>query len=143
MTGGSAGPRSSANEEARPRSRLDLPDVAIELLEIVAYLTAADGPLTATDGSWSWHERLLLKAKERLELIDSYLRGRVTFFAAGKDRGYEFFDSDVKVASAALDTGRAALRVVETVLARRLPSERDIETMGDAALRVCALLDAL
>ncbi len=123
--------------------RPDLPDVSTELLEIVAYLTATDGPLTATEGSWRWHERLLLKAKERLEVIDGYLRGRVTFFAAGKDRGYEFFDSDVKVASAALDTGRAAMYVVDTVLAGHLPSEHDIETMGDAALRICALLDAL
>lgn len=143
VTGRSAGQTPSAQEKARAQLRLDLPHVSTELLQIVAYLTATDGPLTATEGSWSWHERLLLKAKERLEIVDGFLRGRVAFFAAGKDRGYEFFDSDVKVASAALDTGRAAMRVVDTVLAGHLPSESDIETMGDATLRIYALLDAL
>jgi len=131
-----------AHEKALAQLRMHLPDVATELLTIVGYLTAADGPLAASDRlSSGWHERLLLKAMERLELIDSYLRGRVAFFIAGKDHGYDFFGSDLEVAAAALDTCRATTLVVETLLSGRLPSECEAAWMGDAALRIYAALE--
>jgi hypothetical protein len=140
-TGGRAEQSHLAHEKALAQLRMHLPDVATELLTIVGYLTAADGPLAESDRLLSWHERLLLKAMERLELIDGYLRGRVAFFVAGKDRGYDFFGSDLEVAAAALDTCRATTRVVETLLSGRLPSECEAAWMGDAALRIYTALE--
>jgi hypothetical protein len=131
-----------AGEKVLAQLRLDLPDVAAEVLAIVGYLTAADGPLAASNHLQGWHRRLLLKALERLEVIDGYLRGRVAFFVAGKDRGYDFFGSDLAVATAALDTCRAATLVVETVLAGHLPPEGEVGAMGDAALRIYAALES-
>ena len=130
-----------AHEKALAQLRMHLPDVATELLTIVGYLTTADGPLAASDGLLGWHERLLLKAMERLEVIDGYLRGRVAFLVAGKDHGYDFFGSDLEVAAAALDTCRATTLVVETLLSGRLPSECEAAWMGDAALRIYAALE--
>lgn len=69
----------------RVLAKLELPDAAAELLAIVRFLTAPDGPLQqpATDGTSSpWQERVLLKAQERVAVIDHFLRGRVAFFAA-------------------------------------------------------------
>jgi uncharacterized NAD-dependent epimerase/dehydratase family protein len=48
-----------------------LPDAAVELLAMVRFLTAPDGPLrqlAATGLSSPWHERVLLKAQERVKL---------------------------------------------------------------------------
>jgi hypothetical protein len=126
--------------------RLDLPDAAIELLAIVRYITAIDGPLQSAPDTGRlspWHERVLLKAIERLDVIDSYLRGRVAFFAAGKDHGYGSFDCDLALAGAALDNCRADTSVVGALLARRLPTAWEFERMGDTALRIYPTLQAI
>ena len=134
--------------EAGPaRSRLEVPDAATELLAIVRYITAGDGPLQSTpDGTGHlspWHERVLLKAMERLEVIDAYLRGRVAFFVAGKDHGYGPFHGELELAGAALDNCRADTSVVEAVLAGRLPTTWEFKLMGDTALRIYPVLEAI
>jgi hypothetical protein len=133
--------------EAEPSpSRLELPDAATELLAIVRYITADDGPLQTTPdpGDLSpWHERALLKALERLEVIDHYLRGRVAFFVAGKDHGYGSFDEELDLAGAALDVCRAAARVVDVLLAGRLPTEPELEAMSGTTEKVYPALKAL
>lgn len=146
--GSPAAPHEGAGQDRRehesaplPR-RLDLPDASTELLAIIAYLTAVDGPLGASSGLLLWHERLLLKAQERLEAIDGYLRGRVAFLVAGRDHGYDFFAVDLEIAAAALDTCRATTLVVKTLLAGRLPSDREVALMGETALRIYAVLES-
>lgn len=140
-TNGRAEQSHLAHDKALAQLRMCLPDVATELLAIVGYLTAADGPLAASDRLLGWHERLLRKAMERLEVMNGYLRGRVAFFVAGKDRGYDFYGSDLEVAAAALDACRATTLVVETLLSGRLPSECEAAWMGDAALKIYAALE--
>ena len=134
--------------EAGPaRARLEVPEAATELLAIVRYITARDGPLQSTPDNAGhlspWHERALLKAMERLEVIDAYLRGRVAFFVAGKDHGYGPFDEELELAGAALDNCRAATSVVEALIAGRLPTTWEFELMADTALRIYPALDAI
>jgi hypothetical protein len=133
-------------DEAGLRSpRLELPDAADELLAMVRYVTADDGPLRATldPGELSpWHERELLKALERLEVIDHFLRGRVAFFVAGKDHGYGPFEGQLEVAGVALDTCRATARVVDALLAGRLPTEPEHDAMTATSERLYAALKA-
>ena len=127
--------------------RLDLAHGATELLAIVAYINADDGPLQTPPGSTGrlspWHERLLLKAGERLEVIDTFLRSRVAFFVAGKNRGYYAPERELELAGAALDTCRATASVVDALLAGRAPSEREFESMSATALKVYPALEAL
>lgn len=119
--------------------RLELPEVSDELLAIVRYLTAPDGPLTQlpeTGGVSPWHERLLRKAAERLALIDTYLRGRFAFFVAAEDGGFGTFEREAELAGAALDNCRAVSIVVESLLAGDLPTAAEYDAMGDTALRI-------
>jgi len=140
--------RAGLEREAGPaRSRLAVPDAATELLAIARYITASDGPLqSAPDDTGHlspWHERVLLKAMERLEVIDAYLRGRVAFFIAGKDRGYGPFAGELELAGAALDNCRADTLVVEALIAGRLPTAWEFESMGETALRIYPALEAV
>ena len=132
--------------DAVARRRLDSAHCAGELLAIVAYITSGDGPLqalTTPGGAVSpWHQRLLLKAAERVDIIDAYLRGRVAFLIAGKDRGYYAPEGELDLAGVVLDTCRAAASVVEALLDARLPSRREFETMSAAALTINPALDA-
>ena len=134
-------------DEAGPRRlRLELPDAARELLSIVGFVAADDGPLRATPdpGTLSpWHQEALKTALERLEVIDHYLRGRVAFFVAGKDHGYAPFEGELELARRALDTCRVVARVVDALLAGRWPTDRDLDTMPEAADRLQPALDAL
>jgi hypothetical protein len=130
----------------RVLARLELPDAAEELLAMVRFLTAGDGPLQqlATTGvSSPWHERVLLKAQERIEVLDRFLRGRVSFLVAGRDQGYGVFDDEVELAGGALDTCRAVSMVVERLLAGELPTDWEYTLMGDAAMRMIPLVEAL
>jgi hypothetical protein len=130
--------------ESRPevgelQPRLELEDAAEELLAIVRYLTGEDGPLgaMADDSSLSrWHERLLLKAHERLIELDSFLRGRVAFFTAAPSHGYGNFDRELALAGASLDSCRALTAVVDGLLAGHLPSEERYEAVGHTALLI-------
>ncbi len=134
-------------DEARPHPpRLELPDAAHELLAIVGFVTSDDGPLKAAPGGGPlspWHEQALEKALERLEVIDHYLRGRVAFFIAGKDHGYGPFGGELELAGAALDTCRAAARVVDALLAGRLPADPELEAMSVTMGRLHPALEAL
>lgn len=112
----------------------------------MGFVTSDDGPLKAAPdhGLLSpWHEQALKKALERLEVIDHYLRGRVAFFIAGKDHGYGPFGGQPELAGVALDTCRAAVRVVDALLAGRLPSDPELETMGVTTGRLLPALEAL
>ena len=141
------GTASSFSMTHEARLRPELPEVSAELLAMVRYITAADGPLQSppepTRSPSPWQKRLLLKAAERLESIDGYLRGRVAFFVAAKDRGYGFFEGDGELAGAALETCRATTLVVEALLAGRLPTEREFEAMSDSALRIYPVLETI
>ena len=107
---------------------------ASEVLSIVAYITASDGPLQSTPDPEAklspWHERLLRKAAERLGVIDEFMRGRVAFLVAGRDRGYYAPELEVGLAGATLDACRAAAPVVEALLAGRLPTIQEYESHG-------------
>jgi hypothetical protein len=125
--------------------RLELADVAAELMAIVAYVTADDGPLQPTpevDGLSPWHEPLLAKAHERLEIIDAYLRGRVAFLVAGSDHGYQTLAGELALARAALDGCRVTSAVVEALLEGRLPRLWQFDLMGDTSLRLFAAMTA-
>lgn len=139
--------------QSRPQPRAaasyppDAEHCAAELLAIVAYLTAGDGPLqTSPDPATPvspWHERLLRKAAERLDVIDAFMRARVAFLVAGKDRGYYAPESELELAGSTLDATRAATSVVAALLESRLPAQHDFDAMSAAALRVNPALDAL
>ncbi|HOU28819.1 MAG TPA: hypothetical protein PLB39_05105 [Thermoleophilia bacterium] len=123
--------------------RLDLEGCVDELLAIVDYVAAADGPLRMPPGEAAaspWHRRLLLKAMERLDVIDGFMRGRVAFLVAGRERGYHAPQEELDLAGSALDTCRAAHVVTEELLAARVPPPQQSAMMGEAALRVRAAL---
>ena len=153
MDTGSTAPapeRPAGSRQDRPaavRYPADAVSSAAELLSIVAYLTARDGPLQASPGAEftlsPWHVRLVQKAGERLEVIDGYMRARVAFLVAGRERGYYAPQVELDLAGAALDASRATTTVVEALLERRLPSRHEFDAMGAMALRVHPLLDAL
>jgi hypothetical protein len=141
-----SGAPGSARSAERLLALLELPDTANELLAMMRFLTAEDGPLqqlVSTGLSSPWHERVLFKAQERIETLDHFLRGRVAFFVAGRDHGYGSFDDELDLAGAALDTCRAIARVVERLLAGELPTEREYRLMGDAALGIYPALEKL
>ena len=150
---GSAAPQHLGPEQFREgdaavvRHRLDLTHAVTELLSIVAYVTGDDGPLQTAPGSTGvlspWQRPLLLKAAERLDVIDAHLRGRVAFLVAGKDQGYHTFEWELELAGAALDTCRAATSVIRALLAERPPAEREFEAMSAAALKVYPALEAM
>jgi hypothetical protein len=120
---------------------------ASEVLSIVAYITASDGPLQTAPGPQErlspWHERLLRKAAERLGVIDDFMRGRVAFLVTGRDRGYYVPEPEVELAGATLDACRTATPVVEALLAGRLPTIHEYEAMGRTALALHPALDAV
>ena len=129
--GGSTAARDGGQTRPRPQDGraagrgLDSARCAAELLTIVAYITAGDGPLQSSPepaGTVSpWHRRLLLKAMERLDVIDAYMRGRVAFLVAGRERGYYAPDQELELAGAALDTCRATVTVVDALLTGATP----------------------
>jgi hypothetical protein len=151
MDGGSTAPRDGGRPGARPQDaraagqRLDSAGCAVEILAIVAYVTADDGPLQASPVPGTpitpWHRRLLLKATERLDVIDAFMRARVAFLVAGRERGYYAPEQEIELAGATLDTCRAAASVVDALLAARLPGEREFDAMCRAALTINPALD--
>jgi hypothetical protein len=144
-----AAPRSGIGSARRHRhSRASsYRDAAIELLAIVGYITAADGPLQSTadltNRQSPWHEPVLKKAIERLEVLDADLRGRVAFLAVAKDHGYGSFERELELAEMALDNCRTSTSVVESLLVGSLPPASAFEAMGDTALRIYPALAAL
>jgi hypothetical protein len=153
MDGGSTAPRDQAQARPRPQDgpaagrALDTVQCADELLSIVAYVTATDGPLQTSPGPEGkvspWHRRLLLKAAERLDVIDALMRGRVAFLVAGGERGYYAPREELELAGAVLDTCRATTRVVDALLAGRLPTRPEFETMSRTVLAINPALDAV
>jgi hypothetical protein len=116
-----------------------------ELLTIVAYVTADDGPLRTppdpTGRRQPLHQLLLRKAIERLDVLDTSLRSRVVFLVAGRNHGYYVSESEVDLAGAALDTCRAATTVVGALLEGVLPSEREFDAMGSTVLKLYQALE--
>jgi hypothetical protein len=142
---GEAGPR--RQDIGAALRGLDSTRCAREVLAIVAYVTAADGPLqTSPDPSGTispWHRRLLLKAMERLEIIDAFMRGRAAFLVAGRERGYYAPQQELDLAGVTLDACRAATSVVDGLLSGGLPAGHEFEAMCDAVLAINPALDAL
>jgi hypothetical protein len=138
--------QSDAQRTARPASpRLEVAEAAAELMAIVGYVTADDGPLQPAPedaGLSPWHGPLLAKASERLDVIDVYLRGRVAFLVAGKEHGYPALEGELRLAQAALDTCRAVTMAVEALLEGRLPRVWQFDLMGDTTLRLFNALAA-
>jgi hypothetical protein len=127
-------------------ARLELPDAANELLAMVRFLTAPDGPLqqfAETGISSPWHERVLGKAQERLEALDTFLRGRVAFFVAGRTSGYGVMEAELDVAGAALDASRAITVVVDKLLDEQLPTGREFDRMSEATNKIFEALERL
>jgi hypothetical protein len=151
MDAGSAAPQHEQHPagggDVAAHRRLDSPQCAEELLAIVAYVTSADGPLqdpADPEGHVSpWRRRLLHKASERLDVVDAYMRGRIAFLVAGRDRGYHAPENELELAGTVLDTCRATTSVVEALLAGRLPTSREFETMSSTALAINPALDAV
>jgi len=139
--------RSRGDRPVAARYPPDAVHCASELLSIVAYLTARDGPLQATpDAEFAlspWHAPLVEKAAERLEVIDAYMRARVAFLVAGSERGYYAPQAELDLAGATLDAGRAATVVVDALQEGHLPSRHEFEAMGTTALCINPLLEAL
>jgi hypothetical protein len=152
VDGGSTAPQHvprrwrAETDDALRRPQLDSAACATELLAIVAYVTSADGPLQdprRPGGNVSpWHQRLLTKAAERLDVIDASMRARVAFLAAGRDQGYYAPEAEIELAGASLDTCRATTSVVAALLEGRLPTIHDFEAMSRAALTINPALDA-
>jgi len=153
MDGGSTAPAPSSRARPRadgPGSARYPPDAghcAAELLSIVAYLTSRDGPLQAGPGPSPeispWHEPLLRKAAERLDVVDAYMRARVAFLVSGKERGYYAPQADLDLAGATLDAARAATAVVTGLLEGRLPTPREFDAMAVTSLGVPPALEAV
>jgi hypothetical protein len=139
-------PRRSPRETgATVRYPPDAAHCAEELLVILAYLVARDGPLQAAAEASPpspWQGPLLNKAAERLEVLDAFMRARVSFLVAGKDHGYYTPQTELELAGATLDAGRAATTVVQALLASRLPSLREFDIMGETALRLHPAMEA-
>lgn len=153
MDSGSTAPEPSPQArpvQERPGSVRYPPDArhcADELLSIVGYLTARDGPLQTQTGPSTpvspWHERMLRKAAERLEVIDAYMRARVAFLVSGRERGYYAPEAELDLAGATLDAARAATAVVGVLLEGRLPSQHEFDVMGVTSLAVTPALEAV
>ena len=136
-----------ARSDGAATRELDSASCSIELLAIVAYLTADDGPMQASPdpaGTVSpWHRRLLIKATERLDVIDALMRARVAFLVAGRERGYYAPAQELALAGATLDTCRSATTVVDALLSERLPTCNEYDVMGRSALAINPALNAL
>jgi hypothetical protein len=154
MDASSTAPEASPQAQSLPdrpgvvRYPPDASQCASELLSMVAYLTARDGPLQQAPAAGAPpvappHERLLRKAAERLEVIDAYMRARVAFLVSGRDRGYYAPQAELDLAGATLDAARTAATVVDALLGGRLPSRHEFDAMGVTALRVTPALEAL
>ena len=133
--------------DAIGRPRLDSSQCANEVLAIVAYITAADGPLQASprpgEDVSPWHRRLLVKAAERVDIIDAYMRGRVAFLVAGRDQGYHSPEKELELAGTTLDACRATASVIDALLVGRLPTRPEFEAMSEKALGINPALDAV
>lgn len=150
MTGPTVVPDPVSPEPSRSTehllARLELPDAANELLAMVRFLTARDGPLqqlAETGVSSLWHVRVLEKAQERLEALDAFLRGRVAFFVAGRAAGYGVMEAELDVAGAALDASRAITAVVDKLLDEELPTGREFDRMGETTDKIFEALARL
>jgi hypothetical protein len=144
---GDAGRRAGHEKATGLRPRLEVSEVSAELLAIVGYVTAVDGPLQsepdAAPRPSPWHKPVLLKAMERLEVIGDCLRGRIAFLVAGRDHGYYSSAQELELAGEALDNCRATTLVVKALLAGLLPTRREFDSMGETALAIYPALEAI
>lgn len=126
--------------------RLGLPQAADELLAMVTYLTAADGPLEAlasTSRVGDLHSRVLVRMRERVDVIANFLRARVSFFVTARREDPDSFGAELGLAGANLVASGALALVIDRLVSDALPSEREFDRLGDAALGIYAALEAL
>ena len=126
--------------------RLGLPQAADELLAMVTYLTAGDGPLQAvasTGRLGDVHPRVLVRMRERVEVIADFLRARISFFITWRRQDTESFGAELELAGANLVASRALARVIDRLASGGLPSEAEFDQLGDAALKIYSAVEAL
>jgi len=133
-------------EDERELIRLGLPQAAHELLAMVTYLTAGDGPLEAVAAMGRLgdvHPRVLARMRERVEVIANFLRARISFFITERRRDPDSFGAELELAGANLVASNALALVVDRLISGALPSETEFDRLGDAALGIYAALEAL
>jgi len=124
--------------------RLGLPQAADELLAMVTYLTAADGPLevvASTGRLGDLHPRVLARMQERADVIANFLRARISFFITARLED-DSFGAELELAGANLVASRALVLVIERLVAGVLPSETEFDQLGDAALKIYSAVEA-
>lgn len=126
--------------------RLGLPQAADELLAMVTYLTAGDGPLDAvasTGRLGDVHPRVLVRMRERVDVIANFLRARISFFVTARREGDDVYGAELELAGANLVASRALVLVVDRLVSGALPSEAEFDRLGDAALGIYSAMEAL
>ena len=135
-----------SQDAERPLVRLGLPEAAHELLAMVGFLTAPDGPLrevAATGRPSDLHRRVLVKALERADVIANFLRGRISFFMTWRHQDPGSYSVELELAGSTLAASRALALVIDRLLGGALPAEAEFDQLGDAALRIYAALETL
>jgi hypothetical protein len=143
--GGSRAPQARQDPDRR-LARLGLPESANELLAMLAFLTASDGPLrqlAATGRLDRRNHRSLVGMRRRIGIIGEFLRAREGFFIAAPAYGEGPFEAELALAQANLGTCRALNTVVERLLTRTVPLEAEFERMAGEALGIYSALEAI
>ena len=139
-------PLVEVGEDERELIRLGLPQAAHELLAMVTYLTAGDGPLeavAATGRLGDLHPRVLARMRERVDVIANFLRARISFFVTARREDVDAFDAELELAGANLVASRSLAVVIDRLISGALPDEAEFDRLGDAALGIYSAVEAL
>jgi hypothetical protein len=139
-------PSAPAEDSERRLARLGLPESANELLAMLTFLTAADGPLQQLAESGrldARNDEVLVRMRPRIDVIGDFLRARIAALVDGQPQGAGTFAAEIALAGANLDTSRALATVVERVLTREAPTDEEFDLLADEALGIYAALEAL
>ena len=139
-------PSAPAEDPERRLARLGLPESANELLAMLGFLTAADGPLqqlAESGGLDARNDEVLVRMRPRIDVIGDFLRARIAALVDGQPQGSGTFAVEIALAGANLDTSRALAAVVERVLTRDAPTDEEFDLLADEALGIYAALEAL
>lgn len=139
-------PSEPAQDAERRLARLGLPESAHELLTMLGFLTAADGPirqLAETGRLDARNDEALVRMRPRIDVIADFLRARIAALADGQPQRAGAFAVEIALAGANLDTSRALAVVVERVLTRDAPTDEEFDLLAAEALGIYAALEAL
>lgn len=143
---GSPQPSASTQDPDRRLARLGLPESAGELLAMLGFLTAANGPLqqlAETGRLGARNHDALVRMRPRIAIIGDFVRARIAAFADGPQQGAGAFDVELALAGANLDTSRALAVVVEKVLAGETPTDHEFDLLADKTLGIYAALEPI